>query len=102
MARTRDARPERRTKTDPVMAEWERELLGFNNAPLRAIRAARNQLRAGALISSSRSGKPKTAEAAARRARQAELHRQSGITSSGKPRKSRRELKRKLYGPESD
>jgi len=90
---------------DPL-AEWERELLGAQlqgkdrrgggrvrpSARLRA-----NQQRLNGL-----GKKPKTAADAEFHRRQAASHKRGGYTAQYKPRKSRRAIKRELYGPQAE
>lgn len=90
---------------DPL-AQWELELLGAQlqgkgrrgggrvrpSARLRA-----NQQRLNAL-----GKKPKTAADAEFQRRQAASHKRGSMTSQYKPRKSRRAIKRELYGPKSE
>lgn len=67
------------------LAEWERELLGLSvSAPKRHRNAA----------------KAKTAKDADRTRQQAATHKSNPMssTSAGEPRKSRRAIKRELYG----
>ena len=81
-------------KTKEPLAQWEKELLiGFIDQP--AVSRAKRASKRNSLPTSL---KPKTAQAAeAQRRFNAEL-KQSGRTSTGKPRKSRRAIKRELYG----
>lgn len=97
-----------------VLADWERELMGLpplsapKPGPTRAQRRA-NERRTTRYIQRDirgrrkvNSGKPKTAEHAARRKIDEGYHKQGGLTSAGKPRKSRRALKRELHGDSRD
>lgn len=98
-----------------VLADWERELMGLpplsapKPGPTRAQRRA-DKRRVARYIDRNRNprrvnrGKPKTAEHAARRKIDESYHKRGSLTSTGKPRKSRRSLRREIYGasPEQD
>ena len=99
MARSRTARSQPRPKVDPVMAEWERELLRQPSAAELRLRNLRSRLRSsGSSIPFIPTGKKgKTAQDAERQRSRAEAHKQGKFTATGKPRKSRRSLKRELH-----
>jgi len=90
---------------DPL-AEWERELL-LAQTPNRGRRGG-GRVRPGARLRANQQRlnrlgkKPKTAADAEFSRRQAATHKRGGMTSQYKPRKSRRALKRELYGPQSE
>ncbi len=113
-----------------ALAEWERELLGLSTEPV--LKAVRKSAKFGpgaiprtraenrkqtkrALRLSNRSPraeqpkrrprtnfKPKTAEAAQENRRTAEIHKRGKFTRDFSPRKSRRSLKREIYGQRED
>lgn len=99
-----------------VLADWERELMGLpplsapKPGPTRAQRRADERRVARYIERDARGrrrvnrGKPKTAEHAARRKIDEGYHKRGNLTSTGKPRKSRRSLKREIHGssPEQD
>jgi len=87
------------------LAEWERELL-LGQTPERSRRGGARvrpsaRLRANQKRLNSLGKKPKTAADAEFSRRQAASHKRGGMTSEYKPRKSRRALKRELYGTQS-
>jgi len=104
MARSRTARSQSRLKPDSVMAEWERELLAQSTPVERRLRTLSSRLRASnssiPFIPTGKRGK--TAKDAERQRSRAESHKQGKLTATGKPRRSRRSLKRELYGPSAD
>jgi hypothetical protein len=99
MARSRTARSQSRPKVDPVMAEWERELLRPPSAVELRLRNLRSRLRStGSSIPFIPTGrKGKTAKDAELQRSRADSHKQGKLTATGKPRKSRRALKRELH-----
>jgi len=90
---------------DPL-AQWELELLG---AQLQGKgRRGGGRVRPGARLRANQQRlnrlgkKPKTAADAEFSRSQAAAHKRGGYTSQYKPRKSRRAIKRELYGPQSE